>query len=90
MLRISVVDAPQTTRLKLEGKLAHEWVSETETVWTVLVGTSQSKRLIVDLADVSFVDNAGKELLSRISQAGCELIGSGPMMAALIEEIEAQ
>lgn len=88
MLRISVVDAPQTTRLKLEGKLAHEWVAEMETVWTVLMGTSSRKRVIVDLADVSFVDGAGKELLSRIYESGCELVGSGPMMAALIEEIQ--
>ena len=89
MLRITVVDGPHSTRLKLEGKLAHEWVAEMETVWTVLVGTSKKKRVIVDLVDVSFVDDSGKELLSRIRESGGELAGSGPMMVALIEEIQA-
>ena len=28
MLRISVMNEPGITRMKLEGKLAHEWVDE--------------------------------------------------------------
>jgi hypothetical protein len=88
MLRISLINAPQATRLKLEGKLAHEWVAEMETAWAAL-GATRKKKVIVDLADVSFVDDAGKELLSRIRSAGGELVASGPMMSALIEEIQA-
>jgi anti-anti-sigma regulatory factor len=86
MLRISLIDAPQSTRLKLEGKLANEWVAELETAWTGLAATRKNK-VTVDLADVSFVDDHGKELLTLIHRAGTELVGSGPMVAALIEEI---
>jgi anti-anti-sigma regulatory factor len=90
MLRISVLDGSHTTRLKVEGKLAHEWVAEMEKAWSALAGATRKKKVIVDLADISFVDDPGKDLLSRIRQSGGELVGSGPMVAALIEEIQSK
>jgi anti-anti-sigma regulatory factor len=47
-----------------------------------------STSIAVDLLNVSFVDDAGHQLLADIRHAGADLIGSGPMMSALIEEIE--
>lgn len=88
MLRISVVNDPGVTRLKLEGKLAHEWVREAERAWTALSGLNGSSEIVVDLMGVSFVDDDGHQLLADMRHAGAELIGAGPMMSALIEEIE--
>jgi anti-anti-sigma regulatory factor len=87
MLRISVLNGSQSARLKLEGKLAHEWVAEAQKAWTALTELAGSKKVVVDLADISFVDDSGKELLSLVHQCGSELVGSGPMIAALIDEI---
>jgi anti-anti-sigma regulatory factor len=88
MLRISVVNTPGTTRLKLEGKLAHEWVQEAASVWSTLVGMNNNLAIVVDLLSVSFVDDAGHQLLADMRHAGAELVGCGPMITALIEEIE--
>jgi anti-anti-sigma regulatory factor len=88
MLRISVQNDPETTRLKLEGKLAHEWVYEAEKAWTALLAIEQKAKVIVDLQSVSFVDDPGCQLLAEMRHAGAELVGSGPLMAAVIEEIE--
>jgi ABC-type transporter Mla MlaB component len=93
MLRISVLNGPRTTRLKLEGKLAHEWVSEAEKAWSAVAFlngsfTSRRKKLKVDLLGVSFVDDAGRRLLTAMHRSGAELQGSGPMISALIEEIQ--
>ena len=88
MLRISVLNAPGSTELKLEGKLAHEWVREAAQVWSALVANDVSTNVVVDLMNVSFVDDAGHQLLADMRHAGAELIGCGPMMSALIEEIE--
>jgi anti-anti-sigma regulatory factor len=89
MLRISVLNGPGATRLKLEGKLAHEWVREAEKAWAALPGLNGNTEIIVDLRDVSFVDDLGHELLAAMRHAGAELVGSGLLMAPLIEEIEA-
>ena len=88
MLRISTQNGPLTTRFKLEGKLAHEWVSEAEKAWIELTTSSGKKKLIVDLFDVEFVDDAGSRLLAEMHHAGARLVGSGPLISALIEEIE--
>jgi len=88
MLRISVQNGPLTTRFKLEGKLAHEWVSEAEKEWSALEASNEKKRLIVDLFDVAFVDDLGSALLTKMHHAGAKLVGSGPMISAVIEDIE--
>ena len=87
MLRITILEAGHTARLTLEGKLAHEWVAEVQKAWAALVDIAGKRRVIVDLADVSFVDDSGKELLSLIRRSGSELAGSGPMITELIDEI---
>jgi anti-anti-sigma regulatory factor len=87
MLRISVLNGSGTTRFKLEGKLAHEWVREAEVAWTAHTALNGKKKVIVDLYDVCFVDEAGHQLLADMHRAGGKLVGSGPMMSALIEEI---
>ena len=88
MLRISVQNGPLTTRFKLEGKLAHEWVTEAEKAWVALTAINGTKKVIVDLFDVEFVDDMGKHLLAQMNHTGADLVGSGPMISALIEEIE--
>jgi len=88
MLRISVQNGPLTTRFKLEGKLAHEWVAEAEKAWVALTKIDGQKKVIVDLFDVEFVDDMGMQLLAQMNHAGAELVGSGPMISAVIEEIE--
>jgi anti-anti-sigma regulatory factor len=76
------------TRLKLEGKLAHEWVDEARNAWTALSEANGKTEIVVDLLNVCFVDEAGHRLLADICRAGAELMGSGPLMSALIGEIE--
>ena len=88
MLRISVMNEPGMTRIKLEGKLAHEWVEEARNAWAALSNANGETEIVVDLQNVSFVDEAGHALLSEIRHAGAELMGSGPLMSALIDQIE--
>ncbi len=88
MLRISVVNQPGLTRIKLEGKLAHEYVSEARKAWEALTELGQGTEIVVDLMSVSFVDEAGQQLLAAMRHANAELIATGPMMSALIDEIE--
>jgi outer membrane protein len=87
MLRISVLNDPSATRFKLEGKLAHEWVAEAEKAWIALQNISPASPVVVDLSSVSFVDDPGRALLAQFHSAGAKLVGSGPLIGALIDEI---
>ena len=88
MLRITVLNEPGVTRVRMEGKLAHEWVNEARKAWATLLKISGNTDIIADLLDVRFVDDAGHQLLAEMRHAGADLIGSGPLMSALIDEIE--
>jgi anti-anti-sigma regulatory factor len=88
MLRITVLNDSTTTRFKLEGKLAHEWVPEAQKEWAALTVLNGKKKVTVDLSDVSFVDDIGWRLLAQMHHAGAKLVGSGLLISALIEEIE--
>jgi outer membrane protein len=88
MLRISIIDEPHSTTLKLEGKVAHEWVAELRNTWSAISSGSQTRKRIVDLFGVSFVDGFGRALLEEMHAEGAKLVGSGPMISGLIEEIQ--
>jgi hypothetical protein len=87
MLRITTVDAPSEITFKLEGKLAGLWVTELQRCWRESSGLYRGRRRLVDLSGVTFVDAAGKELLSTISCQGGILVGCGLVPKSLIEEI---
>jgi|SRR5215469_6304052 len=88
MLRISITNEPGLTRFKLEGKLAHEWVHEAETAWAGLKSLNGKHKVLIDLVNVSFVDENGAILLANMRRSGSKLLGGGLLIAALIEEIE--
>jgi outer membrane protein len=88
MLRIYIDRSPESTTLRLEGKLAGPWVNELEHCWQDVLATPR-KSLRVDLHDVTFVAAEGKALLARMHKQGVELIAAGPMTRSIVEEIRA-
>lgn len=89
MLKISVKDEESQNQvlLDVEGRLAGPWVEELERSWEAERRRAPSGEIVVRLSNVSFIDEAGKELLSKISRAGTKLEGSGCMVRAIIARI---
>jgi anti-anti-sigma regulatory factor len=89
MLRISVKDEEPQKRLLLEveGRLAGPFVDELERSWETERRRMPSERIVVRLSNVTFIDEAGKELLGRIWRAGAQVEGSGCMVRAIIARI---
>ncbi len=84
MLRITIHEDKAAWRMQLEGKLCREWVAEVQQVWTSAPGT---KERVVDVTDVTGFDDAGKELLAVMRQAGAELRGRGVETKALLSQL---
>lgn len=74
--------------IKLEGRVAGPWVEELRLTWLPLAPSLGSKRLCVDLCEVTFVDAAGKQLLTEIRKGGAVFLADTVMTRHLIEEIE--
>lgn len=86
MIRITAQQESSTTRLFLEGKLAGPCVDELDKCWQTC--PSDEVAVLVDLTNVSFVDDHGKELLARMHNKGIKLFSTSLMTKCLIEEIE--
>jgi anti-anti-sigma regulatory factor len=89
MLKISVKDQElrEQILLEVEGRLAGPWVDELEHSWEAERRRAPSEKIVVRLSNVSFIDDAGKELLSKISRAGAKIEGNGCMVRAIIARI---
>jgi anti-anti-sigma regulatory factor len=90
MLRIYIHDQVPVTSFVLEGKLVGPWVKELEKYWESALVTNRSRTMLVDLADVSFIDSEGRALLARMRQKGTRLLSSGVLIDAIVAEIDAQ
>ena len=90
MLRIYIHDDMPVTSFVLEGKLVGPWVKELEKHWESAVATSASRTMLVDLADVSFIDSEGRALLARMRQKGVRLLSAGVLINAIVADIDGQ
>jgi len=90
MLRITTHEDSRAVTLVLEGKCRGPWVEELEQSWRKATASAAGRVLRVDLEQVGFVDERGRELLAEMCAAGVELNASaGPMVTSIIEEITA-
>jgi hypothetical protein len=85
MLRITVHQDGCQCRLELAGKLGGPWVAETEKVWRSV--SCSGKEIELDMREVTGIDDAGRELLIVMHEAGAGFVVEGVAMTALIEEI---
>ncbi len=86
MLRITVRDG-NDIRIVVEGKLASAWVDELRSCCRTVLSRSHPKNVLVDLADVSYVDAAGKNLLAGLVRQGVRLTSDDAAMDALVSDI---
>ena len=84
MLRITIQDTAEASTFKLEGKLTGPWVPELEQAWNT---AAPGRTLIIDLADVTFIDCAGRGLLARMHEGGAKLVACSPMNRSIVDEI---
>jgi hypothetical protein len=87
-LRITVYEHEETMGITLEGRVAGPWVAELSRVWVETVPLLKSRKLILDLRNVTYADSAGTDALKSIyAQSHAELIAGSPWTEYLAEEI---
>ena len=90
MLRIYLHDEVPVTSFVLEGKLVGPWVNELEKSWESALAAYPSRMMLVDLADVSFIDSEGRALLGRMRGKGVRLLSTGILIDAIVADIDTQ
>lgn len=87
MLRITEQGDERSLTFKLAGRLAGEWTPELERCWRLAVAAQKPAAVNLDLTEVTFVDEAGKQLLLAMAEARVKLIAADVQMNALVEQI---
>lgn len=87
MLKITIHDSAKECRFRLEGRLCGPWVPELEMCWQTAASTTSDRKTIVDLRDVDFVDDPGRELIQRMHRAAVRFVAATPVMRDLVEEV---
>ena len=87
MLRITVHKNPQALTFQLEGRLARPWLRELEECWKNTLAKSRKEILRVDLAGVTFIDDAGKTCLAAMHRQGAEFVAADCLTKEIVAEI---
>ena len=87
MLRITITDGPAEQRWILQGRLVAPWVAELETSWKHSHHRCDVRKCIVDLSDVTLIDDRGEKALRVMSRAGAEFIACGVYSKHVVELI---
>lgn len=81
MLKVTVVESSsEAVRLRVEGRLTGRWIEELRRTCE-LHALSDGMRLTLDLADVSFADAAGIELLKDLRNRLVTLLSPSSFVA---------
>ena len=71
----------------LSGALAGAWAAELNRCWLSAISAENGPRIIVDLTEVTFVDESGREVLAQMMAEGAELVARDVLMKSIVEEI---
>jgi hypothetical protein len=71
MLRFEIRNSGETWHIKLEGRLTDE---DAEHVRIQITRCPASVKLVVDLTEVVFIDNAGEQVLSFLGRLGAMFV----------------
>ena len=87
MLKIGTEMLDDEVLLVLEGSLTGPWVAEVERAWRGATLDRQPRKIKVDLSEVTFVSDEGKQMLERICANGTEIFSSDLLTRALADEL---
>jgi len=86
MLRITVVESSESAvTLRVEGRITGSWVEELRRACDAHTFTDEVQRSL-DLAEVSFADAAGIELLKELRSRGVRLQRTDPFVAEQLKD----
>lgn len=92
MLRVTretTVDGHDSVRLRLEGQVTGLWVEEVRRTCHEAIGVNgrRAKPLVLDLADVSFIDADGVALFRELRARGAGLVNGSLFVMEQLKEV---
>jgi len=77
MLKITIVETVNEQTWTLHGRLAGPWVAELRSSWEKARAELPQLRCVIDLTDVTFIDELGEIALRAMKRHGAEFVARG-------------
>jgi anti-anti-sigma regulatory factor len=90
MLRITLKKTETEQRWTLCGQLTGPWVVELRACWEYGRQAAIDTHAVVDLSDVTFIDESGEQLLSEMRSRGVEFVARGVDTQHLLKHLKAK
>ncbi len=87
MLRITVTDTPEEQKWVLAGQLAGPSVLELLSNWLKTQDSRQGRRCLVDLDDVTSIDEEGESALGKMMSEGARPVARGVYTKQLVQDL---
>jgi hypothetical protein len=87
MFRISIVDTPSQRTLLVEGTLVPPWTGELQRVWGDAGQELDSRKLVVDLANVTVISREGESTLFKLMKNGASFSGCGVLTKHVLKQL---
>jgi anti-anti-sigma regulatory factor len=85
MLRITLAESENEVKWILDGQLAGPFVAELKSSWLAASGVHKS---VIDLTNVTFIDESGARVLCAMGNAGVKFISRGVDTNQLLEDLK--
>ena len=85
-MKITITETPAETRWILQGRLVAVWVDELRTIWKKKPRSQSATACVIDLSDVTFIDQRGERLLRAMAKKGAQFIATGVYVKYLLQE----
>ena len=90
MLKITNTGTETEQKWILYGQLSGPWVTELQSNWETTRFDSQGRRCVVDLTDVTFIDEHGERVLCTMRSQGAEFVARGVDTKQVLADLESK
>jgi len=90
VLKIDITETATELRWTLQGRLVAPYVRELRKSWNAAHQSGKGRSRLVDLNDVTHIDESGEKLLRAMAREDVQLIGNGLFIKDLLEELQSR
>jgi anti-anti-sigma regulatory factor len=87
MLKITNTDTTTERQWILSGQVTGQWAAELLSHWRKTQDAGDARKCVVDLSDVTFIDEGGEDVLRTMSDAGVHFLVRGVDTKYLVENL---
>jgi hypothetical protein len=87
MLKITIINTAKEERWTLQGRLVAPWVKELKATWMRARRIAPGGKCIVNLDEVTFIDQSGERMLRSMSNQGAQLVASDVYVQHVLDRL---